>query len=188
MLVYWAALIRMMDDRFGLAAVQSHVERCKHQIGCHLHAKGPAHHLAAAGIGHDSQVQKAFPGWYVCHISDPQLVDVLGNKHPLDQVGRGALALVALRSDAPGSPAAHTLKAHYPHETGNAFAAGNDSCIGQFGMNAGHTISLVAGAVGLADVLAQDRVDFCPFAQRTIALCVIPAGGDLERFTQGAHG
>ena len=63
-----AALVRTVDDPSGRAAVQSHVERCKHQIGRHLHAKGPAHHLAAAGIGHDGQVQKTFPGEYVCQI------------------------------------------------------------------------------------------------------------------------
>ena len=97
-------------------------------------------------------------------------------------------ALVWLGGDAPGPPAAGALDMHWLHEAGNALAAGNNAHVGQLGTNSGHAIRLVAGRVGPADVLAQDRVGLRPSAQRTIPPVVVAAGGDLQRFTQGALG
>lgn len=138
--------------------MQRHVERREDKVCSHLNAEGPTDDLAAAGIRDHGQVQKSFPGRHVRHISDPKLIDGLGDKHPFDQVGGGALAFIALGGRAPGAPAVHALDAHRPHEAGNAFAAGIDARIDQLGADPGHAVRFIAGAVGLADGLAQDHV------------------------------
>ena len=56
--VYCEAAIGMMDDPFGTALCDRHVQRLEHQLGAEMVGHGPAHHLAAEHVEHDGQVHE----------------------------------------------------------------------------------------------------------------------------------
>lgn len=155
-----AALVRMVNHGSRLARMQCHVQRHDHQIGRHLYPKGPTHHLATVYVSDHRQIQEPLPSRYIGHVRYPELVHILGHKLPFHQVRRRSLAFVAFARHAPCAPATDPLDVHRPHQRGNTFTAGMNPCIGQLGANAGHTVCLIAGLVGLNNALTQTHVGF----------------------------
>ena len=145
----------MVNDRFGFAGQQGHIECADDQLCRHRLAKRPADDFPAINIGHHRQVQEPCPRRDVGHVGDPQLVNAGGNKLPAHQIRCGALAFVALGGDAPRPSATDTLDMVVAHQAGNAFATGRYASIGQFSTNARHAVGGVAGLVGLLNTYQQ---------------------------------
>ena len=182
-----AALVRVVNHRLGLAGHQGHVQRLRHQISRHAHAKRPAHHLAAEYIRDCGQVQKPRPGGQVGHVGHPQLVDVAGHKLAVYQVWGRALTWIALGRDAVTAPAADPAPVVVAHQAGHPFAACDHAFITQLRSHARHAVGVIAGVERGLDLHRQGFIGLLAGAGRTIHPVVIAALGDLKCFTHGAY-
>ena len=54
-----SALVRMMDHALWTSLRQSHLQRIEHQLSPQVSLHGPAHHPAAEGIEHHSQIEES---------------------------------------------------------------------------------------------------------------------------------
>src|SRR5271167_2095714 len=121
------ALVGMMDAPGRTALSERHVERLEHQLGAQIDLHCPAHDLAAEGVEHHRQIEKAGPGRNVSDIGHPQAIGPRGGEVALDQVGRGPRITVTHRGDYPVAPA-YAAKPCHAHQPCHAFASHPNAC------------------------------------------------------------
>lgn len=183
-----AALVAVVDDAFGFALLQRHVQRCEHEVCGHAFSHGPAHHAPAPDINDNRQVEEPHPGRHVGHVRHPQLVRTCGVETPVDQVmGRG-LMLVTAGGDGEASALADAVDAGLPHETSHALAADAHALLDELGTHPRHSVGLVGVLVNLANALGHHRVGDAARGRGTFAPGIETAGGDTEDAAHGAHG
>ena len=153
-----------------------------------LRLKRPAHHLAAADIQHDRQIDKPRPGRDVGHVGHPQLVDAGGGELTLHQVRRWTLVLVALRRHAPASTPADAAQAMSAHHRSDAVVARLDPLVSEFGLDAWHAKGGIAGRMGLTDLFEQHGVGLRLRARGPFKPIVVTAVRHAQRLAQRAHG
>ncbi len=82
---------------FGAALEPCRAERILDQLGLHMRLHRPAHHLPAAQVDDDSQVQPAFGCHHVHDIARPGLIRRRRREVALQQVRRDGQAMIPAR-------------------------------------------------------------------------------------------
>src|SRR5712672_920692 len=107
-----------MDDAVRPALADRHFQRIQHQLGAQMIGHRPADDLAAPGIQHDGEVQKAACRRYEGDVRHPELVRPGGEKFRSTRSGAGLASLSRRvvvsperRRLAPTSPAARISRA-----------------------------------------------------------------------------
>ena len=80
-----------LDDRLrvGLAVLDRHTQGGGEWPGGGGVVYGPADDAAAEHVEHDCAVDLAFSGWMLGHVGHPQLVRLMADEVPLDQIRWG---------------------------------------------------------------------------------------------------
>lgn len=156
--MYWAALVRVVDDTLGFALFQRHVQGGEHEVCGHAFSHGPANHTSAPDIDDDGQIEEPHPGRHVGHVRHPQLVRSCGVEPALDQVMGRCLTLVTAGGDGEASALADAVDTGLPHEMGHALAADAHTLLDELGPHPGHSVGLVGILMNLADALGHHRV------------------------------
>ena len=76
----------MVDHAVGPPLPERHVEGIEHELRAQVVGHGPAHHAAAEGIQHNSEVQEPGPGGDVGDVRDPEPIGCIGGEVALDQI------------------------------------------------------------------------------------------------------
>ena len=143
----------MVDHAVRFALRDRHVHRVDDQLRFLGVAHRPTDDAAAVGIQHNGKIQKARPGWHLSDVCDPKDIWSICVEVAIHQITGRAHARVALCRD-------HELAAAQPpqarcfHEPFDTLAADADTFIGQFSVNAWHTIGLLGGLVDFGDAFA----------------------------------
>lgn len=95
---------------------------------------------------------------------------------------------IAIGGDAKVAPEADPAHVPVAHQSGNAFAAGHNTCILEFSSYTGHAVGFIAGDKCLPDLRCQSDVRLLTLANGAIEPAVEAAGQDLEGFTHDSHG
>lgn len=111
-----------MDDAVRPALADRHFQRIQHQLGAQMIGHRPADDLAAPGIQHDGEVQKAACRRYEGDVRHPELVRPGGDEVPIDQIRGGSGFLVPPCGRHPGAPAAGADQSGRAHQSGDALA------------------------------------------------------------------
>ena len=69
-----APLVAVMNDLFGAALLQSHIQCSQHQVSVHLLTDRPADHAAAPCVEDHGQIDKPCPGGDIRHIGHPKRI------------------------------------------------------------------------------------------------------------------
>ena len=112
----------VMDDAVRPALADHHFQRVEHQLGAQMIGHRPADDLAAPGIQHDGEVQKAACRRHEGDVRHPELVRPGGDEVPIDQIRGGSGFLCPPRGRRPGAPAAGADESGRAHQSGDALA------------------------------------------------------------------
>jgi hypothetical protein len=99
------------------AEMHGHLQRVQDQVGAQVRGGLPADDHAREDVLDERQVEKALAGLEVGEIADPQPIRTVGDKAPLDQVGRARRRLIGDREPVPlaaGLGAAQPVGPHQP--------------------------------------------------------------------------
>src|SRR6187455_1400435 len=111
-----ASLIAVMNNLFGAALLQSHIQCTEHQISAHLLTDRPADHAAAPCIEDHGQIDKSRPGGNIGHIGHPQGIGRVRLESTLHQIRRWPLTLIAPGCHDVGPAPADALQTRTAHQ------------------------------------------------------------------------
>ena len=175
-----------MDDLFGTALSDRHVERVEHQLGTKMMSHGPPHYLAAEHVEHDSQVHEPRPGRHVRYIRYPDPVPCIGPKLALHSVRSRSVAVIHTRgagAPAPTDPG----QAGLVHQTCHPLAAYPQAAGGQLRMHPRHPVGASGSLVDRPDRPAQLLVAPPTNRPPSASPRVVPAGGDAQHPAHRGH-
>ena len=174
-----ATLVAVMDDAVWAALPQRHVQRLENQFGAQVIGHRPAHNPSAEGVDDDRQEQESArsarrlyrkPTSGQAH----QLRTYARRGPVLDEVcGRGVWSVFPCAwIPRPSSSLASTWRR----------VCGRCGCRrGEFGVNAGRSVSATTAMMDVADASLEDSIILSARRQITVSPGVVPAQGDAEQ-------
>ena len=112
----------MMDHAAWATLPDRHLEGVEHQFRAQVIGHRPADDLAAAGIQHDGEIEKASRRGDERDIGDPELVRPACLEVAVDQIGCRSARGIAARCYCPLAAMAGADQALLAHQAGNPFA------------------------------------------------------------------
>src|SRR3954469_25136468 len=95
--VYWASLVRMMNDIVRPPLAHRHFQSVEHEFRAQVVRHRPANDLTATGVEHHSEIEEASCGRHEGDVGDPELIGAVGGKFAIDEVGCWPSILVTSR-------------------------------------------------------------------------------------------